>query len=167
MNYIAILLFLAVFGKATVAHAMCPVCTVAVVAGVETARYFNLDDTISGIWIGALTISMIIWTINWLNGRKIKFIGRKPLIVLAYFAMVYIPLWKPLGMIGDPNNTMWHVDKIILGGYFGAPAFLLSYLGYIWLKAKNNGHAHFPFEKVVLVLIPLLALSGIFYYLTY
>jgi hypothetical protein len=34
------------------------------------------------------------------------------------------------------------------------------------LKQKNGGKAHFPFEKVVLPVAPLIILSVIFYFVT-
>ena len=37
-----------------VAHAVCPVCTVAVGAGLGLAEWLGIDDSISGLWIGAL-----------------------------------------------------------------------------------------------------------------
>jgi len=66
------------------AFAVCPVCTVAVGAGLGLAEYFGIDDSISGLWIGALIVSMSIWTINWLNKKEIRFKGRKILIFLAF-----------------------------------------------------------------------------------
>ena len=35
---------------------------------------------------------------------------------------------------------------------------------YQWMKAKNGGHAHFPFEKVVLPVLALALLSIYFNY---
>lgn len=45
-------------------QAVCPVCTVAVGAGVGFSRYLGIDDTIAGLWIGALIVSVSMWTIN-------------------------------------------------------------------------------------------------------
>ena len=57
--------------------AFCPVCTVAVGAGLGLARWLRIDDTISGLWIGGLTISMIMWTLSWLAKKNINFKGKK------------------------------------------------------------------------------------------
>ena len=43
----------------------------------------------------------------------------------------------------------------------GATAHILGVNLYAWMKAKNGGHAHFPFEKV---LVPLV-LDGIVLFL--
>ena len=45
-----------------VAFAVCPVCTVAVGAGLEGARLLGVDDVITGIWAGGLTLSLFFWT---------------------------------------------------------------------------------------------------------
>ena len=52
-NFIKILL--ASFGVLIVildAHSVCPVCTIAVGAGLEGARLIGIDDIITGIWAG-------------------------------------------------------------------------------------------------------------------
>src|SRR4030065_1479618 len=77
------------------AHAVCPVCTVAVGAGLGLAEWLGIDDMISGLWIGALIVSMSLWTINWLNKKEIRFKGRKILVVLGYYFLIIGPLyWK-------------------------------------------------------------------------
>ena len=35
------------------AKAICPVCTVAVGAGIGLSRWLGIDDSITGLWIGA------------------------------------------------------------------------------------------------------------------
>lgn len=150
-------------------YAICPVCTVAVGAGLGLAEYLHIDDSISGLWIGALTVSMIMWTINWLNGRKIKFLGRRPLVFLGYYALIVIPLYlqfKHKGVLGHFNHQLWGVDKLFLGIGVGSLLFFLGAKVYLYLKARNNGRAHFPFEKIVLAVMPLVIMSLVFYFLT-
>ncbi len=40
------------FLGANSAQAICPICTIAVGAGVGFSRYLGIDDTIAGLWIG-------------------------------------------------------------------------------------------------------------------
>ena len=42
------------------ALAVCPICTIAVGAGVGLSRYFGVDDAITGLWVGGLIVSMIV-----------------------------------------------------------------------------------------------------------
>lgn len=151
------------------AWAVCPVCTIAVGAGLGLAEYLHIDDSISGLWIGALTVSMIMWTINWLNRRKIKFMGRKPLIVIGYYALIVLPLYfqfKNKGIIGHTYHELWGIDKLFLGIGLGSLLFYGAAQIYLYLKAKNGGKAHFPFEKVVLPVGPLVIMSLVFWFLT-
>jgi len=150
---------------APAASAICPVCTIAVVAGVGLSRWLGVDDTISGLWIGGLTVSLIMWTINWLDAKKIKFKGRKILITIAYYLLIAAPLYYT-DIIGHPLNKLWGMDKIILGIILGSIAFLTSSLWYYSLKKKNNDRAHFPFQKVVMAISPILLLTLIFYFVT-
>ena len=54
------------------ANAVCPVCTVAVGAGLEGARLLGVDDVITGIWAGGLTLSLFFWTAGWLKRHGVK-----------------------------------------------------------------------------------------------
>lgn len=40
-------------GLTAKAQAVCPVCTVAVGTGVGLSRWLGVDDTITGLWLGA------------------------------------------------------------------------------------------------------------------
>lgn len=145
-------------------QAVCPVCTVAVGAGVGFSRWVGIDDVISGLWVGGLTVSLIAWTINWLDGKKIHFQGRKILTVLFYYAIIVVPLyWSDI--IGHPMNTLWGTDKLLLGIILGSLTFLLATFSYEWLKKRNNDHSYFPFQKVAMPLGFLSILSLIFYFL--
>jgi hypothetical protein len=147
------------------AFAICPVCTIAVGAGVGLTRYFGVDDTITGVWIGGLTVSMIMWTINWLNGKNIKFIGRKIITTVAYYALIVLPLFYT-GIMGHPLNKMWGIDKLLVGIILGSVFFFIFGEWYQVLKRKNGGKAHFPFQKVAMPVLPLVILSIIFYFIT-
>jgi len=151
--------------RAAAASAICPVCTIAVGAGVGLAQWLGIDDTISGIWIGGLTVSMIAWTINWLNKKKWIFKGHKTVTAVAYYLLIVVPLYFS-GLIGHPYNKLWGVDKILFGIVFGSVVFLGAVRLYEYLKNKNNGHAHFAFEKVVMPVGSLLLASLLFYLLT-
>lgn len=150
------------------AKAVCPVCIVAVGAGLGLSRYLGIDDTITGLWIGGLTVAMIVWTINWAK-PKIKKVKFRPLwnvlIIIAYYAMIAWPL-ATQNFIGHPLNKIWGIDKIILGITIGSLSFWGISELYLYLKKENNGHAYFPFQKVVMPFGGLAILSLIFYLFT-
>ncbi|KKR49094.1 MAG: hypothetical protein UT86_C0001G0066 [Candidatus Magasanikbacteria bacterium GW2011_GWC2_40_17] len=148
-----------------IAQAFCPVCTIAVGAGVGFSRWLGIDDTISGLWVGGLTVSLIAWTIDWFNRKKIKFIGRKIITTIFYYALIAAPLFW-IGIIGHPFNKMWGVDKLLLGIIVGSIFFFLVGFFYQFLKKKNGGHAHFPLQKVAMPVGVLIILSLVFYFIT-
>ena len=63
------------------ALAVCPICTVAAATGIGFSRWLGIDDTITGLWIGGLTVSLITWTIDWLGKKNIRFKGLSTLPV--------------------------------------------------------------------------------------
>ena len=147
------------------ASAVCPVCVVAVGAGMGFSRWLGIDDSITGIWIGGLTLSIVIWNINWFQKKNIKFPARNILTFLAYYVLILVSLrWSNL--IGHPENMLWGMDKILLGITIGTIFFALGNSYYAYLKNKNNGHGYFPFQKVVTPVLSLLLISFIFYIIT-
>jgi hypothetical protein len=142
--------------------AVCPVCTIAVAGGVGLCRYLGIDDLISGAWIGALLFSLFLWTIEWLDKRKIKFLFRKPLVFVFWYWLTIFPLMK-IGIIGHPQNKFWGIDKLIFGIFSGTIVFLFSILFENYLRKKNQGKAYFKFQKVIIPILFLTILSLIFW----
>ncbi|MEI6596741.1 MAG: hypothetical protein WCL13_00825 [bacterium] len=162
-----LLIFAVSFLFAKKALAVCPICTIAVGAGVGFSRWLGINDTITGLWIGGLIVSMIVWTESWLDKKNIRFKGRIFVNILAYYALIIIPL-SYSGIIGNPLNTLCScgLDKLLFGIIAGSSAFWFGASWYFYLKEKNNGHAYFPFQKVVMPIAPIIILSIIFYFLT-
>ena len=145
------------------AYAVCPVCTVAVGAGLGLAEWLGIDDSISGLWIGALIVSMSLWTINWLDKKNIKFYGRKILIFAAYYAIVVLPLyWK--GKIGHPLNRLCGIDKLLFGIILGTVLFSAGVLFHNYIRKKNGDISYFKGQKIVFGIAPLVIASVILYF---
>ena len=142
--------------------AVCPVCTIAIAGGVGLCRYLGIDDLISGAWIGALLFSLFLWTIEWLNKKKVKFLFRKPLVFIFWYGLTIFPLMK-IGIIGHPQNKFLGIDKLIFGIFSGTVVFLLSILFENSLRKKNQGKAYFKFQKVLIPVLFLIILSLIFW----
>ena len=149
------------------ALAVCPICTIAVGVGVGLSRWLGIDDAITGLWVGGLIVSMITWTESWLEKKNIRFKGRIFVNIFAYYALIIIPLYYS-GIIMNPIHAFCAcgLDKLLLGIIVGSFAFWFGASWYFYLKEKNNGHAYFPFQKVVMPILPLIILSIIYYFLT-
>jgi hypothetical protein len=150
--------------------AVCPICTIAVGAGVGLSRWLGIDDTITGLWVGGLIVSMITWTESWLEKKNIHFKGRVFVNILAYYILIVIPLYYS-GIMGHPQNQLFcfgdfNIDKLLFGIITGSLAFWFGAEWYFYLKEKNNNHAYFPFQKVIMPILPLIILSVIYYFLT-
>ena len=148
-----------------IAYAVCPLCTIAVGVGVGLAKWLGIDDSITGLWIGGLTISLIIWTMMWFDKRKICFFGYRFIIALFYYVLMVAPLFY-IDVVGHPANVLWGYDKLLLGITMGSVFFLAATAAHIYLKKQNNNRVYFPFQKVVLPISTLAILSGIFYLIT-
>jgi len=161
-KYIAVLSLGAIFFPVHAALAVCPVCTIAVGAGVGLSRYFGIEDTITGVWIGGLIVSLAFWTDNWLKGRNKNIAYQKIWMLVAYYAIILVPMfWQ--GIIGHPFNKICGVDKLLFGIIFGSVGFWAGSELHLILKKRNGDKVYFPFQKVAFGIAPLIILSIVFY----
>jgi len=145
-------------------QAVCPVCTVAVSAGLGLCRWLGVDDMISGVWIGGLIISSSIWTLSWLKKKQKNFKLSWLIVSALFYITVLLPLWK-LNIVGHPFNRFYGIDKLIFGITSGSIAFLFGVWLDSFLRKKNNGNQFFKFQKVVIPVLLLTIFSLIFYFI--
>ncbi len=162
------------------ANAVCPICTVAVVGGFSLAKKLGVDDIISGLWAGGLTISLGLWFATWLKKRwpKLWLMKWQPIIwsLLSFGSTAYF-LWQN-GTIGRNYCPIINADKGMFGMIVGAAGFaggalldrgLRWYKNYKYYKIYKNytpSPVFFPYQKVILPILTLTILSVIFYFLT-
>jgi hypothetical protein len=145
---------------------MCPVCTVAVGIGLGLSRWLGIDDTVSGLWIGAFIVSLSAVTATFLH--KYIHLSHKLLTFLSfilYLAFTVIPLWYA-GVIGHPLNTIFGTDKLIFGISAGVIIFYAAHGLHLGLKKKNNNKVFFPFQKVFIPVWILLIASIVLFLMT-
>ena len=123
---------------------------------------------VSGIWAGALVISVSFWFCNWLKKKNYKFlrtIKEKYLIYLSiifWVVFTYVPLWKT-GIIGHPFNVIWGIDKLIFGSVIGAGVFLLALYTDRKIR-KIKGKQLISFQKVIIPISFLVIASLLMYF---
>lgn len=150
------------------AGAVCPVCTVAVAGGLGFSRYFGIDDSITGIWVGGLIVSLVFWTVDWLKKKDLKYLKKLSsfhfylLSFLFYILITYPPLFWA-GIIGHPFNTMLGIDKLVFGSIIGAIFFYLGVWGDKKVR-KTKGKQLFNYQKVVFPVAALTFISLMIYY---
>lgn len=145
----------------TSVSAVCPVCTVAVAAGLGLSRYLGIDDLISGVWIGGLILSSSFWLSGWLERRKVKFRYQSLVVIALMYALVVLPL-NFSGVIGHPFNIIWGIDRLLAGIISGSLVFLTA----VWADRqvrKIKGHQLFIYQKVAFPLSGLVSTSLIYY----
>ena len=157
--------FIGAFLCAGVAHAVCPVCTIAIGAGLEGMRMLGVKDVLTGIWAGGLTVSLIGWTANYMHKHNVKNPIWYILNILVYVSLLLSVYFVP---VGNPfvkwwDNCMWGMDQFLLGVLVGVITFITMELWYMRIKKNNGGHALFPFQKVVMPFAGLLLMTGIFW----
>ena len=164
--FLILFLFLVPF-----AYAHCPLCTAAVGAAAVSAKYYGMDLSIIGLFIGAFGVSTGLWI-----GLKIKnyFKFQLPVVVLLSFLLtvlpllyisdeqVYLPvLW--LGSAGSLFNKVYWINKILFGSVIGAIASVLAYLLHVHVK-KIRGKVLFPFQGIVFTILSLAMTSLVMYF---
>jgi len=148
--------------------AVCPVCTVAVGAGLGISRWLGIDDSVSGIWVGGLMVSLSFWLTDWLTKKNLKFFKKWSNQALVTTSLVlwslftYLPLWKT-GVIGHPFNTILGIDKLIFGSIIGAGAFFVGVFADKKVREKR-GKQLFNFQRVVFPVVSLLIASLVVYF---
>lgn len=146
------------------ALAVCPVCFVAVSSGVGLCRWLGIEDDITGLWIGGMIISLIIWTLDWMKKKNISFAYPEIAVSVAYYVLAIAPLYF-LGVMGHPLNKILGVDKLLFGIISGSIVFLFSVWLNEFLKRKNGGKVFFPYQKVVIPVSLLIITSLLFYFI--
>ncbi|OGM55891.1 hypothetical protein A3E46_01615 [Candidatus Woesebacteria bacterium RIFCSPHIGHO2_12_FULL_46_16] len=148
--------------------AVCPVCTVAVGAGLGISRWLGIDDSVSGIWVGGLMVSLSFWLTDWLTKKNLKFFKKwsnQALVttsLVLWSLLTYLPLWKT-GVIGHPFNTILGIDKLIFGSIIGAGAFFVGVFADKKVREKR-GKQLFNFQRVVFPVVSLLIASLVVYF---
>ena len=145
------------------ANPACAVCTIAVGASLEIARTLGVDDSIVGVWAGALLVMIGFWTIRWFEKKNWNFKGRDFWIIIVSVSMIGFMYVSEL-TYSPEAILVFYLDPFLFSTLLGALVMYYSSEFYQWMKAKNGGHAHFPFEKVVVPVVALALTSMYFYY---
>ena len=146
------------------ANPACAVCTVAVGASLEIARRMGVDDAVVGVWAGAFLMLLGYWTLKWMDKKGWHFYGRDFIILTSSVLMILFIYISHLPYSPKAILIFW-LDPFLFATICGALVLHYSSEFYQWMKKKNGGHAHFPFEKVVVPVVALILVSWLFSYL--
>lgn len=162
MSAFGAFVFFALLPRVAYANPACAVCTVAVAASLEAARYLGVDDSVVGVWSGAFLALMGYWLILWFEKKGWRFWLRDYFLMAVSLSMIGFVYYKELVYSPEPI-LIFYMDPFLFSVLLGAAVLVMSNRFYQWMKKKNGGHAHFPFEKVAVPVLSLLFLSIYFY----
>lgn len=161
MARLALLASLIVSSVTRIASAMCPLCVIGAAAALSIARYYGVDDTIVGLWLGALAVSTAIWLVRVANrriGRRIPFQGT--IIFVAVVLATILPFYYAGFFNGMPgmSDEVFGLNKILFGVLVGGAA---TYLGSPLSQTvrRLRGGRSFPYQGIVVTLGLLAILS--------
>lgn len=141
---------------------MCPMCTIGVVVGFGLSRWLGVDDSISGIWIGALILAFSLWTFNWIFRKKTKKpIIFLPVIIITYWLSTFLPLYATHIISNTGCQTFLGLNRLVFGSLLGMAlsgfAILIDKLS----RRYKEGKRLFPYQKVIIPISILLIASFI------
>ena len=154
---------LALSGRA-LANPACAVCTVAIASSLSIARKMGVKDEVVGVWAGALMAILGYWVIRWFDKKNWHFRYRDSLLMVLSIASIGFMYMGSLDY--DPMLFLGflYIDSFLFSSLCGAVGFIGAMNFYEWMKARHGGHAHFPFEKVVIPVLTVFLISLLFHY---
>jgi len=120
---------------------------------------------VTGIWIGGLILSSGLWLADWI-GKKGWKVPHKELVSVVLFYLFVIPSLYWAKMVGLASNTLWGVDKLILGTVVGSILFIVGVRFDKWLRTINEGKVYVYFQKVIIPVFLLTLGSFVLYLIT-
>jgi len=148
----------------TKASAVCPVCTVAVGAGLGLSRFIGIDDAVTGVWVGGMLVSLSFWSASYLEKKQIKLPQKSLFSFIIWSFITLLPL-NISGIIGHPFNTFLGIDKLLFGSMVGTISFITAIFADKKVREKK-GKQLFDFQKVVFPLLSLVIVSIIMFIVT-
>ncbi len=147
-------------------NAMCPLCTVGAAAGLGIARYYGVDDSVSGIWLGALAVSTGVW-LNKIVKKRVRF-ARAPVqdavVTTVLIAATILPFYLAGFFNGMPgmSDTFLGVNKLVIGTVVGGAIMFAGTPISNYVK-RARGRV-FPYQTMIII-FTLLAVTSIAFWL--
>ena len=132
--------------------AHCPLCTAATIVGVGVTRSLGWDDSIVGVFVGAMIVSSALWVNNIFKKRNIggNAFLRIGSITIATFVLTVLSFYFA-GLFGPANTyRIFGMEKIIFGSLSGAVVSFATFFASNEMKRRNEGKALFNYQTMVL-----------------
>jgi hypothetical protein len=145
---------------------MCPVCSIGIAVSLGLSKWLGVDDSITGVWAGALILALSLWTLDWLfkkrDERTVIFL---PVALAFYWALTFIPLYA-IRIISNTNClTFWGLNRLVFGSLLGIVLAILAVIIDRLSRRLNSGKKIFSYQKIVIPTGILLIASIILYFI--
>jgi hypothetical protein len=140
---------------------VCPVCSAGIIIGLGLSRWLKVDDSISGLWIGALLLTISFWTNDWLFKKREKKPKITLLIILVLYWFLTITSLYKANILNDYCLKIFGLNRLVFGSLSGILATGVALIIEKILRQKGNGKALFHYQKVILPISLLVILSFI------
>ena len=174
---LSILIFTSLVTLLPLVSAHCPLCTAGAAAGIGIAKAYGVDDSISGLLIGALIASSGLWVHNMLKKRKINLPLQAFFLVVIMFLLFAVPFYYKGVIINfemvrsmPESHSMlgmgiYGIDKLLFGMIVGT-ILLAAVFGISDHIKLKRGKRLFAFQGLVFMILALAVFSLIFWLLT-
>jgi len=159
-----VLLFTILIPAKIFAQPLCPVCTFAIAGGLGIARLLGVRDEVVGVWAGAALLAFSTWTVAWLEKKNIKQLWVKILCFIVWYASLILLYTGARPKIVFNFHRICGLDSFLVSVAAGTLAALAGAWFYKFLKKKNGGKPHFPYERVVIPVVLVAVVSVLFHF---
>ena len=145
--------------------AHCPLCTGATIIGVGITRSLGWDDSIVGVFVGAMIISSALWMNNILKKRNIggNALLRITSITIATLVLTFLTFYYA-GLFGLGNTyRIFGIEKIVFGAISGSLVSIMGFAASNKIKAKNDGKAVFGYQTMIITFAGLILNALVFW----
>ncbi len=163
--YLLSFLFFSIFLiPAVLAH--CPLCTAATGAAVAVTRWYGLDDSIVGVFVGGMVVATGLWFNNLakkFNKGKEYLPFQSGIFLLLSFILTIITFY--FANLMGPSNLfkIFGIDRILFGTIIGIIASFTSFKLHDMLRVFNRNRNYFPYQSILVLILTLAISSSVLY----
>jgi hypothetical protein len=130
------------------ASAHCPLCVAGAGAGLTLSRILGIDDSITGIWLGAFIGALSFWFQRTVS-LKYKIFQGKIANFLVYTTFQILSIWSfyKFNLVTKHSDILGY-DKLTFGIVIGAATFYLADILNQLIKARM-GKSILPYQSII------------------
>ncbi len=163
--YLLSFLFFSIFLIPTVlAH--CPLCTVATGTAVAFTRWYGLDDSIVGVFVGGMVVATGLWFNNLakkFNKGKEYLPFQSGIFLLLSFILTIVTFY--FANLMGPSNPfkIFGIDRILFGTMIGIVSTFTAFKFHDMLRVFNRNRNYFPYQSILVFILTLAISSSVLY----